>query len=499
MHTIHDDVQICYNGKYYDDSDCNLDMDTSNLNVSVLASVDCDEHPETDTTRTLITNNTPKMPGRKSRAPHIAIAQYWYSSLRMTIKPTTLLFPLSLLSLIWLSCHLPLGVDAFASNLVVTTIGCMTDLSTDEIIMNNEVKFPEDSDFPKMHLVVLDDDDNHMESPYKYHSQELSLAFINPYSKSEFSDDLQFVMEVEGPASFIDGGAIGCNNNIRVSSSLRDYNGRVKLEVHDLTASLKIWAGWATGQESVRLVPDLILEPGSGDEKKVEKDPVPDSTDDDTANAMESGDTSGNTAGGGQDPNQDEKKESESSVQDVATPKRKPKKNSLTANDVPAELDNVAKRTTSHMKEKIAHKLGDNVAANRNGRDLRKPGHDQQLDIAAQRAARHQQEANEDSPPDDGFVAGKNIEKAMKMAERMNQEHRERQERRIKDVNVLQAEGQKRRRDLEAQMRRNYSRADNLSDFDMIRFAIGCAFFVLSIGGIVIGFGRKRDKGRRDL
>ena len=119
---------------------------------------------------------------------------------------------------------IPLPSDGFASNLVTTTIGCMTDLSTEEVIMNNEVKSPEESDFPKMHLVVLDSNSNHLESPYRYDpslsSLEIHIKFVNPYPSSEFSElaDLQFVMEVEGNAQFIDGGAIGCDGNIRVRS-----------------------------------------------------------------------------------------------------------------------------------------------------------------------------------------------------------------------------------------------------------------------------------------
>lgn len=64
-------------------------------------------------------------------------------------------------------------VNAFASNLITTSMGCITDLSTDEVIMNNEVKAAADSDFPRMHLVVLDSNDsnNRMESPFRYNSQ----------------------------------------------------------------------------------------------------------------------------------------------------------------------------------------------------------------------------------------------------------------------------------------------------------------------------------------
>lgn len=174
----------------------------------------------------------------------------------------------------------PLGVDSsmlflflflvldnaygFASNLVTTPIGCMTDLDTSEVIMNNMVRSAEDSDFPKMHLAVLIDD-NHMESPYHYSSEDLTIVFVNPYTHDEFPDDLQFVIQLEGEgAEFVGGGSIGCEDNHRVSARLRDDGGLVALQIHDTSASFKMWAGWATGQNAVRLTPPLLLEPHLG-------------------------------------------------------------------------------------------------------------------------------------------------------------------------------------------------------------------------------------------
>jgi len=171
-------------------------------------------------------------------------------------------------------------VDAFANNLVETKMGCMTDLSTEEVIMNNEVKPPEESDFPKMHLVVLDDtnNDNHLETPYRYDpsgaATTIRIAFVIPYSTSEFNEDLQFVVEVEeheqpikedavsAAAEFVAGGSIGCEHHRRLSARHMDNNGLVVLRINDPTAKLRVWAGWATGHSAVRLVPDLILEPG---------------------------------------------------------------------------------------------------------------------------------------------------------------------------------------------------------------------------------------------
>eukprot|EP00535_Pseudo-nitzschia_heimii_P002868 CAMPEP_0197186328 /NCGR_PEP_ID=MMETSP1423-20130617/13711_1 /TAXON_ID=476441 /ORGANISM="Pseudo-nitzschia heimii, Strain UNC1101" /LENGTH=536 /DNA_ID=CAMNT_0042637605 /DNA_START=359 /DNA_END=1969 /DNA_ORIENTATION=- len=137
--------------------------------------------------------------------------------------------------------------------------------------MNEEVEPPDQSDFPKMHLAVLDGNNKPIEdSTYKYDPTvpSLRIAFVNPYTTKEFNDDLQFVIEVEGKtedsrdAEFIEGGSIGCDNNKRVSGRLLESQAAVVLKINDNASRLRVWAGWATGHNAVRLVPDLILEPG---------------------------------------------------------------------------------------------------------------------------------------------------------------------------------------------------------------------------------------------
>lgn len=163
-----------------------------------------------------------------------------------------------------------LFADAFAHNLVETNIGCMTDLSTDEVIMNEEVLPPEESDFPEMHLAVLDQNENPVQGTtfeYDPSAKTIQIAFVNPYSKSEFRDDLQFVVEIEGPtedsraAEFITAESIGCDNNRRASGRLLSNQAAMVLQLNDPTAKLRLWGGWATGHNAVRLTPDLILEP----------------------------------------------------------------------------------------------------------------------------------------------------------------------------------------------------------------------------------------------
>ena len=187
-------------------------------------------------------------------------------------KPSNLVYAtLGMFLLVLLSTHYTLFADAFANNLVVTSIGCMTDLSTDEIIMNEDVKPPEESDFPKMHLAVLDEYQKPIDMTtvlYDPTAKTLEIAFVNPYTINEFNEDLQFVMEIEGPtedsraAEFVSGGSIGCDNNKRVSGRLISDQAAVTLQINDPTAKLRLWGGWATGHNAVRLTPDLLLEPG---------------------------------------------------------------------------------------------------------------------------------------------------------------------------------------------------------------------------------------------
>lgn len=390
-------------------------------------------------------------------------------------------------------------VDGFASNLVVTTIGCMTDLSTDEIIMNNEVKLPEESDFPKMHLVVIDDNDNHIESLFKYEPSstetELRLAFINPYKGTDEGRDLgdiQFVMEVgvvggaieedsPSPASFTHGGAIGCDGNKRVSASLRDFDGYVKLRINDPTSKVRVWAGWATGQESVRLVPDLILEPSNADaadsalgEVIADRGTIDvdvkskDRADDDTAATLKD-----------ESSNEEESREGSKKTDS----KTKPRRNPLSSSNVHPELSNIAENAREMMEDRIKHKLADN--ANSNDREVRVRGdlkgkHD--LDLAQKVGSTDRQRMPRD------------------IVEEVNQPPRHQKDRKIKDIKTLQEEERKHRRDLEAQMEKNFMRLDNSADLDMFSYGIGCGFFIVSMGAIILVFGKKREaKGRRDL
>jgi hypothetical protein len=375
--------------------------------------------------------------------------------------------------------------NAFASNLIVTSMGCMTELSTDEVIMNNEVKAAADSDFPKMHLVVIDSvNNNHMESPYHFTtSPELTIAFVNPYTKEEFADDLQFVMEVDGPASFIEGGTIGCENDKRVAARWIDDDGKVVLKINDMSAKLRVWAGWATGQNPVRLTPELLLEPAPEQAKHVVVEEEGDSKKSDSKEEAVPDII----------PLIDQTRDLEKATKvELPTPDAnaaRPFQNLLTNNRVPKELDNIdpSGRSGGHhnAKQKIVHRDSSRSggAATRHRENIVQKIREQHgLDLAAvaesikKTQVKRAPPTKTDDGTDDDTTDSKEMDRRRKESDQVIKRHRTY---------------------LEAHMRNDFSNAAN--DLSLSSHLLGCAFFVVCIGSLLLVFSKKRDKGRRDL
>jgi hypothetical protein len=389
----------------------------------------------------------------------------------------------------------------------------MTDLSTEEVIMNNVVKSPEESDFPKMHLVVLEGS-NHVESPYHYTTDEISIAFVNPYSTEEFPEELQFVVEVDGPASFIHGGTIGCDGNKRVASRLIDDDGKVVLKINDPTATLRVWSGWATGQNPVRLTPDLILEPSTAgaaaaaatpDEKDTKQEEDKETPEQPEQKLIE--------------PEKDrELDEDVEAVKAQAAAKKssnKKKSNLLETDEVHPELKEIPNHRKDHhnTKQKIVHhqnrergqRSGDGGvgAAARNIADKLK---ENQLDLTAERKGRqNNMDPNKMESTDDDYdkAEGENEEgqvqkrkqhTAKELADKLKAAKMLDEKRRESDESI-----KNHRKKLEAEMKKNFESATSAGDLDTFSHLLGCGFFIVCIGGILILFGKKRDKGRRDL
>jgi hypothetical protein len=400
-------------------------------------------------------------------------------------------------------------VDGFASNLVETKMGCMTDLSIEEVIMNNEVKSPEESDFPKMHLVVLDANENHMETPYHYDPSSLSssssgsininIAFLNPYSIKEFRDDLQFVMEVEGPAEFIDGGAIGCEGNIRISGYNNDA---VVLKVNDPTAKLRVWGGWATGHSSVRLTPDLILEPGviisstttTNGEEKIKKEEMEKEENPEIISPKKEEEII--REGDNILADEDQKQKLEEQILDEPEKEkhRQKKKNVLDKflNNVPKGLEDIMDKrgmnggSGKDFKQEIIQKNKDRAASlsvdNRNIKQKIKDKHAglTQLNNRKEREKIRHNNKNKNIPKDaDGGDADEDGDYG------------------DDEMTIKTANNKKYKNSLpvNSKMKNNFK-----NEFDVSRHFVACGFFVFSIGLIVMVFGKRRgDKGRRDL
>ena len=324
--------------------------------------------------------------------------------------------------------------------------------------MNNVVKSPEESDFPKMHLEIVPGN-----SPRKSEdgSTEIKIAFVNPYSTQEFNEDIQFIMEVGlvaekesedasvPPASFVEGGTIGCEHNKRVAARYMDRQGQVVLRIDDNTVPLKVWAGWATGQNPVRLTPDLILEPKLT------------ST------------------------------ESDSRIEDSANNPAdklpvKPIKQMLPnlQKDVPEELGNLKDERPGHhnTKQKISHTLkhkteNDNRAMNiAESIKRRQLELDLKTDAKQKRRIEHEEEEDSKRDDDNSRAAAAELKRKRQESDARMKSHRSK---------------------LEAQLRKNFGSSSD--DFDMTRHLVGCGFFVVCIGGFLCFFGKKKEKGRRDL
>lgn len=412
-------------------------------------------------------------------------------------------------------------VHAFASNLIVSSIGCMTELDTNEVIMNNLVKSADESDFPNIHLAVWDGTNNVAieESPFQYRpalgttNAEITIAFVNPYTPQEFPEknDLQFVIQMQDDtpgagspgtsAEFVSGGTIGCDGNQRVSARWKDNQGLVKIQIHDIAASFRLWAGWATGQGQVRLTPILRLEPATditnADEAATEavvlKDPV--KTPKDPINNKDKVEQKDDHAKAERRGVKGEKGDDSNNAKNLKVAQEDRRSESLLGHMkdhkhklIERKLQHPEKHHAKEVHEKASiaaqqimkdmHKRRNMAAENSNGNHLAKP-------------AINTAQVEEKSP---------NLSQERPGA----QEKKGQQQPRMKQEFMF--DDTKRRKDLAAEMERNFPgkasfrrRYDKGIVLNNTNHFAGCAFFVIAMGGIVLGFGKRKEKGRRDL
>lgn len=375
----------------------------------------------------------------------------------------------------------------------------MTDLSIEEVIMNNEVKSPEESDFPKIHLVALDENENHIDSPYHYDPSLSSLSginikFVNPYSIQEFPEDLYFVMEVEGPAEFIKGGTIGCDLNIRLSARLIDNDGVVVLKVNDPTAKLRVWAGWATGQNSVRLTPDLILEPGHISSTKAEEEKKPKVNSDSAETNKQKGEEEEEIVRGndnirvGDESGKEIQQQKERNLPEEDKTPQKTKKNLLEKPAVPKGLEHMVnkKNGDKDFKQEIIYKNKDRTRGQqadlRNIKQKSKDKHADLIQLDRKRKVRHKEKENRQHDTSTG-----NQNNSPNDADGEDDDN--------DDDNSSNDDKKMYFNGLQTMMKNNFK-----DEFDASRHFVACVFFAFSMGLIVMVFAKRRgDKGRRDL
>ncbi|CAB9498687.1 expressed unknown protein [Seminavis robusta] len=134
-------------------------------------------------------------------------------------------------------------------------MGCMTDLDTTEVIMNNQVVASEDSDHPNVHLEIV-----------QQQGAMVELKLIVP----EELQDVQFVVDILYPeedvvvvkAKLVHG---QCDHDKRVAARSGDT---VTLQFWSDDQCVSVVAGWATGHEAVRLTPVLQVCPQAGEQQQ---------------------------------------------------------------------------------------------------------------------------------------------------------------------------------------------------------------------------------------
>jgi hypothetical protein len=174
--------------------------------------------------------------------------------------------------LLALSCRIP-STHAF-SNILLSKSNCWTELSVEEVIMNNKVVSAADSDDPQMRIQLAPSTTT--DETYRWVASEIGgdrveiitdLPIDIPLrvvtTNEDTDPDYQYAMDVTNErGSFADGGA--CEGKKRISARSSDT---VVVTITQSGAILV--AAWAAGHEAVRLTPPLTFVVVSSAEEKI--------------------------------------------------------------------------------------------------------------------------------------------------------------------------------------------------------------------------------------
>jgi hypothetical protein len=150
----------------------------------------------------------------------------------------------------------------------------MLELTTEEVIMNQAVVAYEESSRKDLYVAVVGDDgtlsgqggrislNDSLSAPIMF-----TLKLINP---GEDIPDLQYAIETTEGATFKGG---GCDGR-RSLGRLRDDLG-LELTIHAPDKEIRVWAGWATKHEAVKLTDELVFTPVTVQEAAKPKEKAP--------------------------------------------------------------------------------------------------------------------------------------------------------------------------------------------------------------------------------
>jgi hypothetical protein len=161
----------------------------------------------------------------------------------------------------------PPAVHGFASYLLSRS-NCWTELSTDEVIMNQHVVAADASEDASMRVRVKESEDDTTYTLSPTTSFPITLALQVVTDRIETNSDYQFVLEVnategEEDVVFFENGS--CDHHKRVAGRGREI---VELTLTAATTA-QVYAGWACGHEAVRLTPILNILAAPPSVKKV--------------------------------------------------------------------------------------------------------------------------------------------------------------------------------------------------------------------------------------
>ena len=183
------------------------------------------------------------------------------------MRRTPQLFLLLLVYLVYSMTTTP--SHAFPSMLVDSNSGCLLELSSEEVIMNNRVVPHSESSRPDLYVAVIGSKDGTNDelstTPFSRGPILISsendktltylVKLINP---GQDIPDLQYAMETTDGATFKGG---GCNGK-RSHGRLQDDVG-LELTIHSTKNEIRVWAGWATNHEAVHLTQELVFTPAA--------------------------------------------------------------------------------------------------------------------------------------------------------------------------------------------------------------------------------------------